>query len=56
VLQGHQRFRERGVTIGIAIGKANVDAEIAALRPSEGIEPLPNGGDPRLFRRCDLFD
>ena len=36
------------MTTWVGFGEANIDAEIAAFRPPEAIEPLTNGGDARL--------
>ena len=47
-LQGDQLFRERRQPICVAGRKASVDADIAAFRPSELVEPLPECREPRL--------
>ena len=53
-LQGDQLFRERLKLICPAGRKARVDADIAALRPSEPFEPLPECREARLHFRIVL--
>ena len=53
-LQGDQLLREHLNLIGAAGRKAIVDADIAALRPSEPFEPLPESREPRLRFRIVL--
>jgi hypothetical protein len=47
-LQGDQLFSERLMLIYIGARKANVDADIASLRPSKPFESLLKRRKPRL--------
>ncbi len=53
-LQRNQLFRERLILIRPAGRKAIVDADIAALRPSEPFEPLPECREACLHFRIVL--
>jgi hypothetical protein len=53
-LQGDQLFRAHLKLIDIADRKASVDADIAALRPSELFEPLTECCEARLHIRMLL--
>jgi hypothetical protein len=46
--QGDQFFSKRLMTVPAAACEASVDAHIAALRPSEPLEPLPEARQARL--------
>ena len=53
-LQGDQFFRQSRILIRPAAAKANVDADIAALRPAKLFETLPESRKPLLHLRVVL--
>ena len=53
-MQRDQLLRERLMLVCDGARKASVDADIAALRPSKLVEPLPERREPRLQVRIVL--